>query len=269
MLDAFFSPSTLIADPQKLDWILMGLSMQRQQQADTKLVHNLRNQLFGPVGAGGLDLAALNIQRGRDHGLANYNDTRAAYGLARRTSFAEITSDTELQAALAAVYQNVDEIDLWIGSLAEDHLPAVPVGELTAVAMQRQFTDLAEGDRFFYRFDPELADLLTDIESTTLSDLLMRNSGLTRMGGDAFHVAPDEPGRAGEIHLELAGNDAIITLHGVDPAATFQLERSTDVASWKAIATGLEIEGGELTFTDRGIAANARRVLYRFRTEAR
>ena len=270
VLDAFFSPSTLIGEPRKLDWILMGLSMQRQQQADTRVVHNLRNQLFGPAGAGGLDLAALNVQRGRDHGLANYNDTRAAYGLVRKGSFAEITSDTEMQAALAAVYQDVDEIDLWIGSLAEDHLPGAPVGELTAVAMRRQFTDLAEGDRFFYRFDPELAENLALIEATTLSDILMRNSGLTSMGGDAFHVTDPtngEPSGASEIHIALSGDDAIITLRRVDLAATFQLERSTDAASWETIATGLGIGGEEVRFTDRSIAAGASRVLYRFRPE--
>ncbi len=188
VLDAFFSPSTLISDPQKIDWILMGLSMQTQQQADTRVVHNLRNQLFGPAGAGGLDLAALNIQRGRDHGLASYNDTRVAYGLQRKASFSEITSDPGVQAALASVYSGVDQIDLWIGSLAEEHMSGACVGELTAMSMQRQFVDLAEGDRFFYRFDPELADMVDEIEATTLSTILMRNSGLTSMGSDAFRV---------------------------------------------------------------------------------
>ena len=263
VLDAFFSPSTLIDDPQKVDWILMGLSMQLQQDADTKVVDTLRNQLFGPAGAGGLDLAALNIQRGRDHGLASYNDTREAYGLQRKTSFAEITIDPDLQVALASVYSDVDEIDLWIGALAETHLPGAPVGELIAASMIRQFVDLAEGDRFFYRFDPELADMVDEIDATRLSDILMRNCDLTSMNPDVFRVQRIRLDSASALTIAMSGADAVITMK-TDSASLFDLERSTDGSDWQAIATGLVTSGGKVTSTDPGAADDVGRAFYRF-----
>jgi hypothetical protein len=76
-----------------------------------------------------LDLASLNIQRGRDHGLADYNTVRAGIGLARVTSMAQVTSDTALQAKLLSLYGSVDSMDLWVAGLAEDHLPGSSVGQ--------------------------------------------------------------------------------------------------------------------------------------------
>ena len=91
--DAFFNPSILQDDPGQLGSMLKGLASQVGQENDLLLVDGIRNNLFGPPGAGGLDLAALDIQRGRDHGLPDYNILRGTYGLARVTSFAEISSD--------------------------------------------------------------------------------------------------------------------------------------------------------------------------------
>src|SRR5262249_26968262 len=52
--------------------ILKYLSSDPSSELDSTVVNSVRNFLFGPPGSGGLDLASLNIQRGRDHGLADY-----------------------------------------------------------------------------------------------------------------------------------------------------------------------------------------------------
>ncbi len=94
------------------------------QRIDVFVVDDVRNFLFGPPGAGGFDLPALNIQRGRDHGLPGYNDTREAYGLPRAAGFEDDDQRSRRsQARLAAAYGSVDDVDLWVGGLAEDPLP--------------------------------------------------------------------------------------------------------------------------------------------------
>src|SRR5262249_22533710 len=128
LADSFFNPR--LVQQNGADPILKYLATDNAQEIDNKSVPELQNFPFGPPGAGGFDLASLNIQRGRDHGLADYNTTRAAYGLPRVTSFAQITSNPVLQAQLQQLYGNVNNIDLWVGGLAEDHVAGGSVGPL-------------------------------------------------------------------------------------------------------------------------------------------
>ena len=192
--DAFFNPSYLQNDPLNVDRLLGGLALQTCQEVDTMLVDDVRNFLFGPPGAGGLDLASLNIQRGRDHGLPDYNTLRDAYGLPRVTTFAEITSDPNLQQGLANLYGSVDNIDAWVGALAEDHLPGVTVGELLAIALREQFTRILAGDCYAHVNDDDLdqpaVQAVVSLATTRLADVVRRNSTVTTLQDDLFHAGP-------------------------------------------------------------------------------
>ena len=77
----------------------------------------------------GFDLASMNIQRGRDHGLADYNQTRIDIGLDPVYDFSDITSNMDMQQTLRDLYGTVDNIDLWVGGLAEDHVVGSSMGE--------------------------------------------------------------------------------------------------------------------------------------------
>lgn len=59
--------------------------------------------LFGPLEFSRRDLAALNIQRARDHGIPDYNTVRSAYGLPRLTSWDEMNNDTEMQNGVSKI----------------------------------------------------------------------------------------------------------------------------------------------------------------------
>lgn len=186
LLDNFFNPS-LVTD-EGIDSLLLGLASQTAQEVDTKLIDDVRNFLFGPPGAGGFDLASLNIQRGRDHGLAGINDVRESLGLTRYDSFLDLTGgDTELAAAFASVYDTVDDVDLWIGGLAEAQVNGGLLGETFNTIVADQFLRLRDGDRFFYQNDLEHLQLLdADIANTRLSDIIRRNSSITSIQDNAF-----------------------------------------------------------------------------------
>jgi hypothetical protein len=183
----FFNPS--FASVNGIDNVIWGGCNQLMQQIDSKIVEGLRNFLFGPPTAIHLmDLASLNIQRGRDHGISGYNDVRVAYGLPRLTQFTQITSDIIVSTNLSSVYSSVDVIDPWIGCLSEDHLAGLPIGPLIYNILQDQFTRLRDGDRFWFLFDKSIPDnIMNEILNTKLSDIINRNSSV-KVHADVFHM---------------------------------------------------------------------------------
>jgi peroxidase len=190
--DAFFNPSVLTETG--IDPILKYLASDRAQELDTHVVDDVRNFLFGQPGQGGLDLVSLNLQRGRDHGLADYNATRVAYGLKPVTSFAEITNNAEVQAALREAYGDVNNIDLWVGALAEDHIKGGSVGPLIDRILTDQFTRLRDGDRFWYQRDLTLAEQRL-VRGTSLADIVAMNSTTTNLQDNVFVFEASVSGR--------------------------------------------------------------------------
>ena len=97
-------------------------------------------------------MLAINIQRGRDHGIPGYNAYRKACGLRRLTSWS--TRPTELEEEywekLKEVYDTVDDIDLYVGGVGETSVRGGVVGPTFACLIADQFRRLKFGDRFFY-----------------------------------------------------------------------------------------------------------------------
>lgn len=186
--DAYFAPEKL-RQAGGLEPILRGTADFRQEEIDHKIVKGLRNFLFGRPGAGGLDLASMNIQRGRDHGLPDFNTLRASLGMERVQSFHDVTRDSEKAEKLAEAYGSVEKIDPWIGMICEDHLPGTSVGPVLQKILADQFTRLRDGDRFFYKNDPALVDRVDQIESTSLTDIIRRNTQVgAEMADDCFRA---------------------------------------------------------------------------------
>ena len=184
--DAFFSPSRLAAEGG-IEPILRGLAAQRMRRVDHEIVDDVRNFLFGPPGSGGFDLAALNIQRGRDHGLPSYNHFRQALGLQPAREFADVTSNAELRERLESAYATVDDVDLWVGGLAEDPVGGGHLGELFRTMVIRQFTALRDGDRFWYERALAPIDVYA-LRKTRLSEIILRNTSIESIQPNVFRA---------------------------------------------------------------------------------
>ncbi|RZC35513.1 dual oxidase 1-like, partial [Asbolus verrucosus] len=98
-----------------IDRLLMGMAVQLCEEEDHKIVEDLRGNVFGPLEFPRRDLMAINIQRGRDHGLPDYNTAREAFGLPREGLFTEneitrIKSTTIYDIIMAVTKMDPDDI---------------------------------------------------------------------------------------------------------------------------------------------------------------
>lgn len=197
--EAFFRPDRLINEGG-IDETLRGLGTVESQAIDLALIDDIRSFLFGQPGAGGLDLGAINVQRGRDHGLADYNTAREAFGLQKVGDFDEISSSDVVVEGLRAMYASVDDIDVFVGGLAEDPHAGGLVGELFHSVLADQFARLRAGDRFWFenRFEGEA---LEEIRAITLADVIQNNTDIGHLQDNVF-IAYERQGGSG-------GNDVM------------------------------------------------------------
>jgi hypothetical protein len=158
-----------------LDSIIRDLSNDNSQTVDVYAVNGLRNLLAASPDE--MDLIAIDIQRERDVGVGTLNETRIALGLTPYTSFAQLTSDPTVAANLASVYGNINNVDLFIGGLAENHAPGADVGQTFQAIIADQFSRLENGNLYFWMnegFSPAVQQM---ISQTTLADIIERNTG--------------------------------------------------------------------------------------------
>ena len=206
--DAFFNPS-VVNLAGGVDPYLKGMATQVQQDFDCKVIDDVRNFLFGAPGQGGLDLAAININRGRDRGLGNYNELRRQLGLPIFTSFEQLTDSPEDAATMEAIYNDIDNLDAWVGMLAENRAEGALFGQVVSVIMERQFQILRDGDRFYFENDQFTADELAAIRKVTMRDIIMNNSSIKLMQDEVFRAMPHDNIELGPTLIPFALDAAI------------------------------------------------------------
>uniref|UniRef100_A0A8D2J8H2 Eosinophil peroxidase n=1 Tax=Varanus komodoensis TaxID=61221 RepID=A0A8D2J8H2_VARKO len=177
----FFATWRLIQEGG-IDPILRGMMAKpaKLQRQDQMVVEAIRDRLFEQVARIGLDLPALNMQRGRDHGLSGYNAWRQFAGLSQpRTTeqLAQVLNNADLAKKFIELYGTPKNIDLWIAGVAEPFVPNGRVGPLLASIIGIQFQKLRDGDRFWWE-NPEVftAAQRQALTQATLSRVICDNT---------------------------------------------------------------------------------------------
>ncbi|MFD1044607.1 peroxidase family protein [Kibdelosporangium lantanae] len=232
---SLFNPN--LVDDIHLGSVLRGLGQYAQANNDEQIGDIVRtipvHAACPPVCQTAIfDISAIDVERGRDHGLGSYNQLRQAFGLTPKSSFADVTGEssesfpadplltpgdeindpnsldflrlrdangrtlpagtdkavtgdrrTPLAARLKALYGSVSTLDGFVGMVAEPKVPGTEFGELQLAMWRKQFEALRDGDRFFYRNDPVLAEIRRNYGidyRRSLSDLIAQNTDVPR-----------------------------------------------------------------------------------------
>ena len=179
LIDAFFTPTRYV-ESEGTDPILRGLVTKQARFVDEFLNSILTNQLFASNGsAPGLDLASLNIQRGRDHGLPPYLTWK-------RWALEQCGFESEFRNELTKIhllqtYGTLETVDLFVGGLSEEPLKGGLVGATFACIFAKTFGAVRDGDRFYYENDDATTGIFTasqraEIENASLSRVICDNS---------------------------------------------------------------------------------------------
>lgn len=194
----FFNPSLIYH--HGLDIIVRGMIVQPTHKVESYMTDEVRGHLFQPYhGKYGHDLTALGIQRGRDHGIAEYVKWREACGLAPVEKWDDLYSfmDKKRVDRLKQSYRSVQDIDLIPGALAEYHVVGSLVGPTHLCIISKQFKKTRLGDRFWFEIQNQpqsfTKNQLKEIYKSSLARIICDNSdNITKLQKQPLLIISDE-----------------------------------------------------------------------------
>ena len=178
--------------------IAKGMTLQPAQKFDRFMTQELTNFLYATQATGfsfGSDLAARNIQRGRDVGLrgwAAYRDFCTNQAPASWDQRPDDISDGNWQK-LKSLYTNVQDIDLFTGCLAEEPVNGGILGRTPAGILSKQFQWLRDGDRYFFTHGGGVGMRLnltqiSAVKKVRMFDIVCLNTNISQLQKKAFKV---------------------------------------------------------------------------------
>ena len=191
LLNSFFSTTEFANSADggpgtEVDTIARGWIVQPARAVDEFLNSILTTQLFQRGKEPGMDLATLNIQRGRDHGLPGYATWKRFCLNAFRVSSPFQSSRTRAQ--LRRLYFSNENIDLFVGAMSERTRRGSSLGSILSCIFGLTFSRLRDGDRFWYEnkntvFSPAQ---LRQIRRTSFARVLCDNTNVNAVQKNPF-----------------------------------------------------------------------------------
>ncbi|XP_071989629.1 myeloperoxidase-like [Engystomops pustulosus] len=187
-----FFNSWRVARQGGIDPLLRGLMANRAKlnRQNQLVVDELRERLFKLFKRTGLDLPAINLQRGREHGIPGYNAWRRFCGLSaprNLNELAAVLNNRELAQKFINLYGTPENIDIWVGGVAEPSVRNGRIGELLTCLIGNQFRRARDGDRFYYENRGVLTSAQKNaIERVSFARVICENTGITEVPQNVF-----------------------------------------------------------------------------------
>jgi len=179
--------------------ILKGALLQNSYYFSPAVNNYLNHHLFENLTSEfrRLSLPALNIQRGRDHGLPGYNKYRKYCGLKYAYSFKDFDNiPVDVRYRIESIYDHPDDVDLFVGAMSEYPTEDGVVGETVACILAQGFRDWKHGDRFYYENNNPVngftLNQLNEIRRASMARILCDNSDLAFVQRIVFLEANEE-----------------------------------------------------------------------------
>jgi Ca2+-binding RTX toxin-like protein len=194
---------------------LPSLNMARARSEGIPSLNNVRKQIFATTNDGQMAPYAnwIDFDQNIKHHASLVNFI-AAYGkhptivaattlAGKRAAAEQIVNTTNITDSADFLFSTgawanaggvsltgVDDIDLWVGGLAEaTNLFGGLLGPTFNYVFEKQLTDLQNGDRFYYLARTPGMNLRTQLEGNSFAELVMRNTPSHSLKADPFATA--------------------------------------------------------------------------------
>ncbi|CEF70720.1 Peroxidasin-like protein [Strongyloides ratti] len=195
--DTFNDPS-LLYEKDGIENIIRFLTLEKINPPSLLIPEIFKSYYLSKRGNFGLDSISLAIKKGRDHGIKGYRFYRQACGLSDITNFNDLEKifySKDVVNILSSLYDNINDVELIIGSLGEKPIDGSLLGPTLSCILGKQFEILKYGDRYWFEnyFTDSSFTIkqLDEIRKSSISEIICVGSNINSLQPNTF-LLPDK-----------------------------------------------------------------------------